>query len=263
MPGDFVPPMLAATAEEPFSDAAWWFEVKWDGYRVCISKSDALRLYSRTGTNLLTAYPELQAVQRWIPPQSIFDGELVAWRDGMPCFDALRQPGAKNLTLLVFDCLCLRNQWCLHEPFSTRLQMLQEALPSTGPIAVSQGIRGVGIEYFRAARDAQMEGVMAKHLGSLYYPGRRTKLWRKCLVEQKEWFWVIDTHQTASGEWYWSIGQPDTNGAASSMAVATVKAPRGWTPRKTPNLPFPAEMSYRSRTRTNRLRHPKVREWRD
>ncbi|WP_430626287.1 hypothetical protein [Sulfobacillus thermotolerans] len=74
-PGFFVPPMLAVTAQEPFDDSQWIYEVKWDGYRCQIHWNGTLRLYSRQGHDLLTQFPDLQDAGTFLPFPMVLDAD--------------------------------------------------------------------------------------------------------------------------------------------------------------------------------------------
>ena len=58
-------PMLASTADAPFDDPAWAFELKWDGYRaLALVTSDGTDLRSRNGQDLTRKYPDLGDLRR-------------------------------------------------------------------------------------------------------------------------------------------------------------------------------------------------------
>jgi bifunctional non-homologous end joining protein LigD len=64
---------------------------------------------------------------------------------------------------------------------SERRQRLQElvARQSPGRLAFSDGLVGAGRDFFEKVVEQGHEGVMAKHLGSRYLPGKRNQAWRK------------------------------------------------------------------------------------
>src|SRR5262245_54368998 len=75
-----VDPMLPTLTKLPFSDAAWLFEPKWDGYRaLCFLHEGKLRFVSRNRRDLTKRFPELQEVANLIKARSaIIDGEIVS-----------------------------------------------------------------------------------------------------------------------------------------------------------------------------------------
>src|SRR5436305_5167094 len=62
---------------KPFSDPAYIFELKHDGYRVlAIRQGDTRRMLSRRGNDLLQWFPEIAAELEKLP-NLVIDGELV------------------------------------------------------------------------------------------------------------------------------------------------------------------------------------------
>jgi len=88
-----VEPMLPTPIKLPFSDPAWVFEPKWDGFRaLCFLKDGKVRFISRNQQNLTQRFPELREVAELIKAKTaIIDGEIVALdRRRKPSFDSLR-----------------------------------------------------------------------------------------------------------------------------------------------------------------------------
>ena len=74
---DFVPPMMAQSAKEPFDSQDWIFEIKLDGYRA-ITVFDAAgkpHLWSRNGLPLEQKFP---AISKAVSRRTILDDEIVA-----------------------------------------------------------------------------------------------------------------------------------------------------------------------------------------
>lgn len=167
-------PMLATPWDRPFSDPAWWFEVKWDGYRtVAYCGRDGTELRSRRGNDVAYRFPEV-ATMRW-EAELVLDGEIVAFDDaGTPSFFLL---GQRPANFVVFDLLFQGGDRC-GLPFEARRALLDQVmLPN--PAVLSQPVPGDGEALFEAVGDRGMEGIVAKRVGSLYYPGRRSPDWRK------------------------------------------------------------------------------------
>jgi bifunctional non-homologous end joining protein LigD len=88
-----VEPMRPTLAAKPFSDPAWLFEPKWDGWRtLCFVHDGKLHLVSRRKNSLDERFPELREIRKAIKADAaLIDGEIVALgEDGLPQFDALR-----------------------------------------------------------------------------------------------------------------------------------------------------------------------------
>jgi DNA ligase-1 len=79
----------------------WIVEWKWDGIRAqLVARHGEVWLWSR-GEELVTErFPEIAAIGARLPPGTVIDGEIVAWRDGAPRpFAALQtRIGRKALT---------------------------------------------------------------------------------------------------------------------------------------------------------------------
>lgn len=264
--GDFVPPMLAVTADTPFSRPNWWFETKWDGYRAIVSQGRDFHVYSRRGHDLAAWYPAVREAQKTLPGNIVLDAELVAWVDGRPSFSDLQQKTASSYLLMVFDCLYAAGRWLLHEPLERRQQELRRQVQTAGIVVVADGIEGRGEMFFGAIQDMGLEGVMAKRLDGPYLPGRRSPSWQKFLAYQVEWFWVVAVSQAEDGVWYWSLGE-EQQGRIHS--VGRVHAPSRWRPAPGSSRitrmaqPFHVEVAYRERTREGHLRHAQIRQWRE
>jgi bifunctional non-homologous end joining protein LigD len=91
----FVAPMTAASAKEPFDSPDWIFEPKLDGYRAItvIDSTGKARLWSRNHLPLELKFPTIQgAVNELKLRSTILDGEIVALdKDGVPRFQLLQR----------------------------------------------------------------------------------------------------------------------------------------------------------------------------
>ena len=74
----YIKPMLATLHEEPFDDADWIFEIKWDGYRAIAEiEENETKLYSRNGLSFAALYPTVAGALEAIDEEMILDGEIV------------------------------------------------------------------------------------------------------------------------------------------------------------------------------------------
>ena len=110
--------MLATSIAALPRGSGWAFEFKWDGVRALLDVTDGkVRIWSRAENEITAAYPELVA-QFADMDDALLDGEIVAFVDGRPSFDALQQrmhvrsaPDARRLasevpvTFVPFDVL--------------------------------------------------------------------------------------------------------------------------------------------------------------
>lgn len=189
-------PMLATAGLLPSDDAGWAYEMKWDGLRaLAFVTGGAVRLASRTGRDITHAYPELAKPPDAVAArQLVMDGEIVALTGGSwPDFEALQQrmnigsaAQAKALaaqipvSYLAFDLLWLDGRSLVEQQYARRRELL-EGLGLQGsrwqvpPSFVGES----GADIQAVSRQQNLEGVMAKRLGSRYEPGRRSPAWRK------------------------------------------------------------------------------------
>lgn len=174
-------PMLATPWPATFDDEGWWFEVKWDGYRVIVGNDGGrIRARSRRGLDLLGRFPEVARLP--LPEGVVLDGEVVAFdEDGKPSFSLLQTGAPANL--VVFDVL-YRDRDLTGLTYEDRKGVLGDlGLPS--PILVPEPTRGSGIALFDVAQRSGLEGVVGKKSGSRYHPGRRSHDWRKVAVRHR------------------------------------------------------------------------------
>jgi bifunctional non-homologous end joining protein LigD len=189
-----VRPMLAVAGEMPTDDAAWAYEMKWDGLRaIATISSGSLTLTSRTGRDVTATYPDLAGLAD-AAGDVVLDGEIVAFGDGSwPSFEALQQRmnvgnaaqvrklvAEVPVTYLVFDLLVENGQPLMDQPYRARRARLDE-LGLNGPRWQSPpafiGVPGADVR--AVSRQHDLEGIMAKRLSSRYEPGRRSSAWRK------------------------------------------------------------------------------------
>lgn len=184
--------MLATRWAEPFDDEAWWFEVKWDGYRVILGKSQGeVRARSRRGLDLTGPFPELISFP--VPDDVVVDGEIVAFdEEGKPSFSLLQRrtgfggagTGAGvGVGLVAFDALFVGEE-VTSRAYEERRQLLA-GLGLEEPILVPDPTLAHGIGLFEAVREKGLEGVVAKRSASTYQAGRRSGDWRKVSVRRK------------------------------------------------------------------------------
>jgi len=189
----FIEPMLAA-AGDPFDSDEFLFEIKWDGTRaLAFIDRGEVRLMNRRRIDMTARYPEL-AFMGSLPAGTVLDGEIVALKRGKPDFGALQRrehagsrlrvrmlSGSMPATFMAFDLLYQRHRPILDEPLSLRRQRLRELIEHRphSLLVFSDGVIGAGRDYFAAACQRGLEGVMAKRLDSRYTPGRRSGAWVK------------------------------------------------------------------------------------
>ncbi|MET0325907.1 MAG: hypothetical protein ABW219_11830, partial [Ilumatobacteraceae bacterium] len=91
----------------------------------------------------------------------------------------LIQRHERQAALYVFDVLSIDGRDTIAEPYEERRRLLGEILGSGSNWAVPAHRLGDGQALLDATLAQQLEGVMAKRLGTSYRPGARSKDWRK------------------------------------------------------------------------------------
>src|SRR5690606_14093911 len=188
---EFIQPMLCKVAEKPFDDSEWAFEIKWDGYRAIADLSkDDIRLYSRNGIDFSKKFKKVTNSLKLQEHQMILDGEIVAYDDkGKPNFQWLQQI-ADNPKLVivyqVFDLLWLNGHSTKNLSYLQRKELLKEALVENEIIKFSDHILEKGKDFFQAASDMGLEGIIAKKTDSIYREHVRSSEWLKIKIHKSD-----------------------------------------------------------------------------
>jgi bifunctional non-homologous end joining protein LigD len=210
-------PMLATSAEALPEGPDWTFEPKWDGYRaiVTVTGGDA-KLTSRRGNDLTERFrPAARAAELGLrSADAVVDGEISALDDNGRSSFSLLQQGTGTLALVLFDVLEIEGEPLVHLPLTERRKRL-EALVDTrkGGIFVSPHF-DEGKALLKAAKEQQLEGVVAKRLDSQYLPGRRSTEWRKVKVRAGQEVVVVG----------YTKGQGRRSGGFGALVVAVHEA---------------------------------------
>jgi bifunctional non-homologous end joining protein LigD len=189
MPED-LRPMLATLIDKPFDAEGWIYEVKWDGYRtLAYLNNGKVELRSRNNNSFTDKfYPVSDALKRW-PINAIIDGEVVVVNDrGLSNFGSLQNWASDadgDLLLYVFDILWLNGFDLTNLPLVERRNILSQLVPEEAIIKFSENFEASGTEFFQAAQQLGLEGIIAKKEDSTYHPDTRTKNWLKIKTEQR------------------------------------------------------------------------------
>ncbi|MBI2766613.1 MAG: DNA ligase D [Chloroflexi bacterium] len=190
-----IEPMLARQSELPRDDAAYGFEIKWDGIRaILFSEGGRIHIQSRNLLDITKQYPELHELGESLGAhEAILDGEIVSLdADGIPSFarlqnrmgvareaDVRRRMHEYPATYMVFDLLYLDGHPVMHLPYTERRKLL-ESLELDGPSWKTPAYHaGDGKAMLAATAARGLEGVVAKRLDGLYEPGKRSGAWLK------------------------------------------------------------------------------------
>jgi len=180
-------PMLATAWPSPFSSDDWLFEPKWDGIRGIVTWNGAsASIHTRRGNEVSGRYPELARLGS-LPP-CVIDGEIVALDDaGVPSFERLQQrmnrltgggTTGPAVSFIAFDLLHFGGGTITSEPVEHRIDRLAELELPHG-FGRIEPTPADGLALWEVVRERDLEGMVAKRLGSPYRPGTRTPDWRK------------------------------------------------------------------------------------
>lgn len=182
---------MLCSRSEAFDDDDWLFEIKWDGVRAIAYVEEHgrvahVRIRGRRGAPIEDRYRDCRDALAQLPSGTILDGEIVAFGDdGLPDFPRVLRRG-QAAHFVAFDQLYSDGSPILDQTLRQRRASLAAlALAERHPrLIFSDGVEGSGIAYFEQVRARGLEGVVAKHLESVYAPGQRLDTWRKIKVRR-------------------------------------------------------------------------------
>ena len=138
----------------------------------------------------------------------MLDGEIVIIDEkGKSNFQALQDYGRSRsgrLVYYVFDLLYFNGQDLRKKPLIERKFMLQEVISKIPLVKYSGHIETEGKEFFSAASEAGVEGIVAKDMQSHYMEGRRSRSWLKIKKENTAEAIIVGYTLPQSGRKYFS-----------------------------------------------------------
>ena len=194
-PGHQYAPMLATLAEGVPGGDDWLFEVKWDGYRaLAYVRGGELKLVSRNGNELTQRFSAIAtAIARAAKsPDVVLDGEVCALdAEGRSSFSKMQQgaPGTP-IVYYAFDVLEIDGEPLVELPLIERRKRLEKLLDRRNRSVVISEAFDDGEALLEAAREQQLEGVIAKRRDSRYAVGRRTRDWLKIKTHGRQEFLI-------------------------------------------------------------------------
>jgi len=206
--------MLAETGEKAFSDPAWVFELKYDGYRVLAAREQgASHLVYRKGSDATAIYPDVARALSALPfGDLVIDGEIVVLdAEGRPSFQRLQrraqqrrttdiQRAALELpaTFYAFDLVAFEGFDLRPLPLVERKRLLQMLLPRAGPVRYVDHIPEQGEAFYDEVSRLKLEGLIAKRADSPYKAGRSPH-WLKLRTERASDFVVVGFTEPQGG----------------------------------------------------------------
>ncbi len=176
-----VSPMKAGIGTLPADDERWAYEIKWDGYRtLAFVEAGRVRLQSSNLHDVTATYPELGELGSGVHAETaVLDGELVVLdADGKPRFELIQRHRSEAV-LFVFDVLRVDDHDTIGLAYEDRRRLLDQLVEPGDNWTVPAHQVGDGAALLSVTGEQDLEGVMAKRLGSLYVPGKRSPNWRK------------------------------------------------------------------------------------
>ncbi|MFG1953033.1 DNA polymerase ligase N-terminal domain-containing protein [Micromonospora sp. NPDC048830] len=180
---ELVRPMRPTRAARlPRDEAAWGYELRWDGVRAAAYVSGGrLRLIDDADADVTGAYPWLRELaEELAPTEAVLDGVLVdidrrgRVRPARPGTGA--RAGATG-QYLVFDLLWLEGVSSVEVPYAQRRELLDGLALAGAHWQTPPWFPAAGADALRAGREQGLPGVVAKRLDSAYEPGRRSRNW--------------------------------------------------------------------------------------
>ncbi len=187
-----IKPMLCKIAEKPFNDAEWAFEIKWDGYRAIadLRQTGTVKLYSRNGLDFSVKFKKIADALLLQEHEMVLDGEIVAYNEkGRVDFQRLQNDAENpNATICyqVFDLLWLNGHWVTNLTYLQRKELLQQALIENNLIKFHDHLLEKGIDFFHAAEQIGIEGIVAKKNDSVYRENIRSSEWLKIKINKTD-----------------------------------------------------------------------------
>ncbi len=186
--------MLADPARKLPKGSKYTYEIKWDGIRVLIIIDEGeTRILSRGKKDLTAQFPEIADSRDFIKASNaVIDAEIVCLdQAGAPVFKKvigrMHQKSEVKIQRLtksnpayayVFDILYLDGKSTTKDPLFRRREWLEDIVKKGSNYRFSQTFTD-GKALYQAAKEAQLEGIIAKDPYSRYFPGKRTQDWLK------------------------------------------------------------------------------------
>jgi bifunctional non-homologous end joining protein LigD len=190
--------MHATEGGRPFTDPAWIYEIKYDGYR-CLARAGGgapVELRTKSGVDCTKWFPEVANLLASLTGgPHVIDGEACILDEiGRSDFERLQArarrrrwyTGAEQVTMCAFDLLYLDGRSVMALPLAERKAMLQQLLsPLHGLLVVVGDFPAEAALFDQVVLGAKLEGFVAKRLASPYVPGVVSRDWLK--VKRPGW----------------------------------------------------------------------------
>lgn len=172
---------------EVLPEGDYLYQVKWDGMRwVAWHSAGGFFFQTKKRRIFSQRFPELLPSIKWLPKESMLDGELVVLRGGKPHFPSLLrriQRSAINsvpelaVEYIVFDLLYWKGKDLREIPLTERLDLLFANIPKAEHCHPIESFSD-GAALWQETGNFCLEGIVAKERLSPYRSGKNN-LWQK------------------------------------------------------------------------------------
>ena len=200
-----VVPMTATLERRPPEGADWTYEVKWDGVRaLCYVQNGEVEILSRNGNRCDRQYPEVMVLPHHLRARTaIVDAEIaVLDAQGRSSFSLIQPRISQSdpntiahlarstpVTLFAFDLLYLDGFDLRSTTLDQRKRALEAIFEPDERMKLSPHFSTDGAAMLEAARQAGLEGIVAKRLSSRY-ESRRSGDWVKIKIQCEQEFLI-------------------------------------------------------------------------
>jgi len=192
---EFRQPQLCTLVDSVPTGGGWLHEVKYDGYRALVAVANGTaKVFTRSGLDWTDKFPGIaEAAATLDVGDALFDGEIVAFKDGRPDFSTLKDAisAGGEMTFFAFDLLDIDGEDLARLPNIDRKERLRPLLAGADArLQYSEHIIGSGEQLFETMCREGYEGVVSKRADAPYR-GRRTTDWLKIKCIRRQEFVIV------------------------------------------------------------------------
>lgn len=201
-------PMICDSNGAPTDSKDWLYELKLDGVRIVATKSkEEVTLQYRSGRTTTKNYADVARALRHLPVDDVvLDGEIVTFDGrGRPSFsglapriqarkasDIVRVEAEVPVIYMIFDVLRIGPVDVRGLPLEARKALVQELVKGQGYLRALDHIQEKGSALWALCEQEELEGMVAKRLGSSYAVGPRASGdWVKIKRQEDNEFVVV------------------------------------------------------------------------
>ncbi|RWX72599.1 DNA ligase [Mesorhizobium sp. M2A.F.Ca.ET.039.01.1.1] len=260
--------MSPVLIEVPPAGDDWLHEIKHDGYRTeLILDWAGARAFSKKGFDWSSKYWPIVTAAEALPASSfILDGEMIAPdATGHSDLQSLRQAmkwNAERLAFVAFDILHLDGKDLRALPLIERKAILWDLVkPAQGAIQFVQHVVGGGAEFFQAAEQFDLEGIVSKRPNSAYRSGA-SDAWVKTKCFELRDLEIVGLKRAQDGRPVALLADGGKYVGSAAVAVSGEMRKRLWARMKEGGGPPPRPLVGRVRTlKGEGLRHASLKEF--